>query len=452
VSDRAKSICEPEAREFRPVRMLEVELSQPIPAVPTLDEAGRTYHTALSLVRLHTEPLGRIELHLGSRGLSPAEYAATIWSALGDKIAAHLRQDGLPEVARLDETGIPCGGTPPCVQERQRFLSTAPFVSVIIPTANRTDHLDRCLQSLLNMEYPHFEIVVVDNLPKIPTTFNLLEEKYGKSSQVCYVREERPGQAAARNRGIVAAKGEIVAFTDDDVLVDRHWLAEMVKGFAVSENVACVTGLVLPKEIETPSQKWFEQYGGFSKGFTRRIYDLKENSPDNPMYPYNVGGFGSGNNMAFRRSILHSLGGFDPILTNVDYKLSGEDVEVFLRIITKGYSLAYEPSAIVHHLHRRDYAGLRKQIYSYGLGLTAVFFKFMMDHPYLLPDFISKIPAGVRFALSSDSSKNAQKNADYPKELTRLERRGMIMGPLIYLRARWKTSLRPRAMRRYAGP
>jgi hypothetical protein len=135
------------------------------------------------------------------------------------------------------------------------------------------------------------------------------------------------------------------------------------------------------------------------------------------------------------------LGSFDPILTNVDYKLSGEDIEIFLRIITKGYRLVYEPSAIVHHLHRRDYAGLRKKIYSYGIGFTAVLLKFLIDHPYFVPGFFSKIPAGVRFALSSDSSKNAQKNAEYPKELTRLERRGMIIGPLIYLRARWNTSL-----------
>ena len=98
-------------------------------------------------------------------------------------------------------------------------------------------------------------------------------------------------------------------FADDDELADRYWLAEMVRGFDLSNAIACVTGLVLPMESETQSQEWFEQFGGYCKGgYDRQIFNLTTHRSDSPLYPYNLGSFGSGGSMAFRRSILCELG------------------------------------------------------------------------------------------------------------------------------------------------
>src|SRR5437763_1421514 len=80
--------------------------------------------------------------------------------------------------------------------------------------------------------------------------------------------------AAAHNRGLAAARGEVVAFTDDDVVVDAHWLAELVAAFRADERVACVTGLIAPAELDTPEQVWQDEYWGFAKGFERRVFDL----------------------------------------------------------------------------------------------------------------------------------------------------------------------------------
>ena len=84
----------------------------------------------------------------------------------------------------------------------------------------------------------------------------------------------------------MVARGNILAFTDDDVIVDPYWLVGLVRGFSITEHVACVTGLILPAELETQAQFLFEEYCGFTRGFIRRVYDLKENRPKLPLHPY----------------------------------------------------------------------------------------------------------------------------------------------------------------------
>src|SRR5207244_2454103 len=127
------------------------------------------------------------------------------------------------------------------------------------------------------------------------------------------VRAPRHGLALARNRGLAEADGAIVAFTDDDALPDRAWLAQLAKAFEVAPDVACVTGLVLPAELESDAQVWVDAMWGFGKGFERRVFD-RHRPPGALLYPYTAGVFGSGANMAFRTGALRDMGGFDPAL------------------------------------------------------------------------------------------------------------------------------------------
>jgi GT2 family glycosyltransferase len=247
-------------------------------------------------------------------------------------------------------------------------------------------------------------------------------------------------------------KAPLVAVTDDDVVVDRHWLAELVTGFSVAENVACVTGMIFPTELETPAQVWIEQYGGFSKGFTRRVFDLAKHRPQSPLFPYAAGAFGSGANMAFRTSVLRALGGFDPVLGAGNVARGGDDLAAFFQVITAGYTLVYEPAAIVHHRHHRAYDDLRQQMYGYGVGLTAYLTKALVDKPGLLLDVAVRIPHGLVYALSSRSPKNMRKLVDYPRELTTIERKGMLYGPCAYLRGRWQTRKMTKQLGSLAGP
>ncbi len=421
-----------------PTQVLELELSEPLPTLSRARTAsGERYERAFLLVRLRGKPLGLLEVALGS-GVSAQALATLIWAELGGAITAEFSSETQTEV-RLSAAGVS-----PALPGRGANPTGAPdtpFVSVIIATHNRPQSLALCLDSLAALDYPHYEVIVVDNAPKDAATFELLQHHY---PEVHYVRENTPGLATAHNRGLTEAQGSLLAFTDDDVRVDKNWLSALVAGFDAAEvgvevgaEVGCVTGMITPAELETPAQVWLEQYGGFSKGFERRVFDLNRHRPRSPLYPYTAGVFGSGANMAFRREALLELGGFDPALGAGSRGVGGDDLAAFFDTVNLGYALVYQPEAIVHHHHRRDYAGLQRQAYGYGVGLTAFLTKTLLDKPKRLLHVLPLVPRAILYTLSPTSPKNVKKRGDYPKELNGLERRGMLVGPLAYLRSRW---------------
>jgi glycosyltransferase involved in cell wall biosynthesis len=430
---------EPPASEFKPLRLLDVEIGDPLPAIePCEAEPGHVYERALALVRLHTRPLGLIHLPLEQGSLSAEQYAYAIWQSLSEEIRAHQREDGLPVPDALPASGLPSAETPACVRAREAVLANAPFVSIVVATHDRPATLATCVSSLLALEYPQFEIIVIDNAPSSNSTVDFIRETYGDEPRVRYVREDRPGLSWARNRGVQEVQGEIVAFTDDDAVVDRNWLAELVTGFRVAENVGCVTGATFPVELQTQAQLWFEIYGCFSNGYTRRVFDMGEHRLKNGIYPYSAGIFGAGVNMALRTAVVRAIGSFDPALGAGTPARGGEDLAMFFQIISAGYTLVYEPGAIVSHLHRREYAALRKQMYGYGVGWAAYLTKCMIDRPTRLLDVPTWIPTAVSFLFSAGSKNNAWRPSDLPKELKTIERKGLLRGPFIYSYSRLK--------------
>jgi O-antigen biosynthesis protein len=423
-------------KNFSPVCLVDVDLDRPIPAVHHDKQSGKIYDRALLLVRLHTELLGTVEVPLSSGELSPHEVAAAISSKLGDRVRQHLHEDGLSSPEVLSSRGISMRGTPRCLAGRRKMLAAAPFVTVAVPTRDRDEILRQMIESLLALEYPRYEILIVDNAPRTDAAARVVASFARKKIPIRYVREDLAGISYAKNRGLAEASGEIIAFTDDDVNVDPHWLSTLVLGFQAGSNVACVTGMIFPMEIETWAQGLIEQFGGFSKGFERRLFDMAENRPHQVLYPYAAGIFGSGANMAFRTAILRQLGGFDPALGAGAPATGGEDLAICFDTVMAGYQIAYEPSAIVRHAHRREYDALRRQVHGYGVGLTAYLTKTLIDHPRRIPRFLMRLPAGVAYALSSDSNKNRGKQRDYPRELTLDEMRGALYGPIGYLYSR----------------
>lgn len=433
------SDTQPDVSALKPIRVLEVEIGKPLPAYPAHDPAtGYRYMRGLALVRLHSIPLGTVNLQIGEDGLSATELAHQIWDSLSREINQHLQDDALPPTLAIGIGGLSSPDAPKCTQERSALLDRAPMVSVAVATRDRPTSLATCLNSLLMLDYPKFEIIVVDNAPTSNATADLIKQKYGDVSHIHYVREEQPGLASAHNRAVAEAQGTMIAFTDDDVVVDRYWLAELAKNL-VSDQVGCVTGTIIPAELETPSQIWIEQFGGFSKGFARHVFEPLANWKQNPLYPYAAGRFGSGANMAFKTSVLRAMGGFDPATGTGTPARGGDDLSAFFELITRGYHLVYEPAAIVYHWHRRDYAGLRRQVYGYGVGLTAYLTKTLVDRPSRVFDLAARIPFGIAYLLSPQSPKNAKKRADYPGELTVIERKGMLYGPVAYLWSRWQS-------------
>lgn len=423
---------------FEPIRLIDVELADEVPAIPARLPDGRRYYRARSLVRLHGRPLGVVELVVGRDGLTAEAHAAEVWSSLAREIQDHLVQDGLARVTVLPAGGLAGATVPACVAQRAALASRAPFVTVVIATRDREASLSRCLTSLLELEYPSYEIVVVDNAPATDATRALVTERRAACSYLRYVREDRPGLAAAHNSGLREAKGSVIAFTDDDVLVDRLWLLELARCLELGDDVGCVTGMIYPAELETPAQVWAEDYWGLGKGFAERRFDLHEHRDSSPLFPYAVGVMGSGANMAFRTDVLRDIGGFDPAIGTGTPARGGDDLSAFFELVTRGHALVYSPAALVKHWHAREYASLRRQAYGYGVGLTAYLAKTTIDRPGSLPELVRRLPRGMWHALSASSPKNASKARDCPSELTRIERHGMLRGPSAYLWSRWR--------------
>ena len=226
-----------------------------------------------------------------------------------------------------------------------------PSISVVVPSLlERLDGLQACLRSLADLDYPDYEVIVVDNRPAGSPPVDL--------PGVRVVRETRPGISAARNRGLEDATGEIVAFTDDDVEVDPGWLRAIATRFLAQPEEACVTGLTLPNELETPAQVALEEYyGGFGvRTFAAVSHRMRAPRGSSLLAPatvdaiddsgrvlrsfslYAAGSFGAGANMAYRAAALRELGGFDCALGAGTDTHGGEDLAMFARLVWRGHA------------------------------------------------------------------------------------------------------------------
>ncbi|MFF8838458.1 glycosyltransferase [Streptomyces sp. NPDC015130] len=340
----------------------------------------------------------------------------------------------------------------PDLPAEARGRLTPPRTSVVVATRERPEQLARALDSLLAQDHPDHELIVVDNAPRTTDTYDLVTGKY--ADRVRYVREDTPGLAVAHNTGAAAADGEVLAFTDDDVIADPHWLTALTEPFAADPGLGCVTGLILPARLGTPAQVLLESHGGFAKGFAPRLYDPAQPPADEPLFPFTAGSFGSGANMAFRAEALKEAGGFDPATGTGTPARGGDDLYAFVAVLSAGFRLRYTPEALVWHHHRETWQDLRNQAYGYGAGLTAYLTATLLRRPRTLPALLSRLPRGLAHARTmtarrgeSDAGggvpgEHGTQHHPWPRSLSRLERRGMLYGPIGYAKARAKARLR----------
>jgi GT2 family glycosyltransferase len=321
-----------------------------------------------------------------------------------------------------------------------------PPISVVVTTCRDPVALEPCLRSILACDYDEFEVIVVENRPGSNETQHLLDDRFPGERRLRYVEEDQPGLARARNAGLSRAQGELVAFTDDDVLVDGAWLRACAEGFAHAGEIACVTGLILPQELATSSQHLFEQFTGFGKGVRARVHRLPEARAEDPLMPYAPGTIGSGANTCVRADVLRQLGGFAPSLGAGTPAAGGEDLDLYIRLLRAGHAIAYEPGALVWHRHPDGMPRLRRQAYRYGVGLGAALARQLIACPGRAEPLRS-LPAGVRRLRDPGSPKNARKQSDYPRHLDWLERLGMLVGPVAYLVSAARARTRRRARR-----
>ncbi|MGZ4551833.1 MAG: glycosyltransferase [Blastococcus sp.] len=412
---------------FRPRRVLAVDLDTarveyPDPPRPAGHPEARV------LVRWLGQPIGVVDTEGDDQAVVKAA-TELAWQQFRAELSAAASARGVPEPASPADLATSSGAWPLPPEPR-------PLVTVAIASFRSIEPTIECVRRVLAGSWTPLEVVVTDNDADHGPLDAAFTAAFGDDERVRWVHEPRQGLSFARNAGLAAARGEYVVFTDDDVLVDRFWVARLVDGFDAADDVACVSGAILPAEQETQAQLWLEEYGGFHKGFRREIFDLTAHRRDTPLYPYDSGQFGSGANMAFRADVLRGMGGFAVDLGAGTPAHGGEDLDILRRVITAGHTVVYEPAALMWHRHRRSMEALRRQMFRYGVGLSATVAKWLLEDRAVAADVLRRLPAGARHVLSPSSRKNEHKTATFPKELSRRERLGVLCGPVAYLRSR----------------
>lgn len=265
-------------------------------------------------------------------------------------------------------------GSDPDLPSLDRLLIKLPFpkvtpqpITVVICTRNRPTALSECIGRLRRSDDMDFELLVVDNASDTDETRQVVASFDG----VRYIREERKGLDIARNAGIRHATHDIVAFTDDDVMVGPDWITRIKEGFENPQTMA-LTGLTIPLELVTEAQYIFEAQWGFNKGYLPRLFDADyvRNLQGSVIPAWDVG---AGANMAFRKDIFKIAGGFDERLDVGASGCSG-DSEMWYRILAEGWSCLYLPQVVVYHQHRRSMDELHRQLHAYMKGHVSSLF------------------------------------------------------------------------------
>lgn len=355
------------------MKLISVELTEPLPSIPP-PTCGEQW----VLLLLRGRPLGM--LHTGPGGCTPRELARVTLEQHGWAIARHVAAysmsvgaDAVRSPISIDDLAKLSGA---CREETDARAA----ITVAVCTRNRADQLPDCLHALLALDYPAelLDILVVDNAPADDSTRDVVD-RYPRLRYIC---EPRPGLDWARNRAILESRADIIAYTDDDVSVDRHWLRAVESAFRQEPQAMCVTGLVVPDAIDTDAQALFERYGGFGRGFERGLFRVDVEGGHSAMRRFGgTGRFGTGANMAFRREVFDEIGAFDPALDVGTPANGGGDLDMFFRVLRSGHALVYEPAALVRHRHRRDYPSLKTQITNNGIGFYAYLVRTARAYP-----------------------------------------------------------------------
>ena len=422
---------------FQPIKIVDVELSEPIAG-----QGGLQGYAGLhGLVRLHGAPLGWVRLPIVNGAVSAGVISRAVLEQFAWPIVRHLVADGL--AAPLGPQGLEFEQL--LSQPHPQYGGPWPSVTVAVCTRERPDDLAHCLEALTQLDYPNLELLVIDNAPKSEATHAVVARFPG----VRYVREPRPGLDWARNRAIAEAAGELVAYTDDDVIVDRGWVRALAQVFAEASEVQAVTGLVVPYELESESQLLFERHGGFGRGFERKWYRLAAGAEKQWGGHHGAGKFGTGANMAFRRSLFGRIGEFDTMLGAGTPSNGGEDLDIFFRVLHEGHTLVYEPNALVRHRHRRDYASLRFQIANNGVALFAYYVRNCLVYPDQRGAFVRLARWWLWRWHIKRLLKSFVRPQRFPRDLIVAELWGCVVGLTRYQRGR---RVARRIARQYGNP
>lgn len=230
-------------------------------------------------------------------------------------------------------------------------MVNSPFVSIIIPTYNRAHLLPLTLDSFIALDYPHdhYEIIIADN-NSTDTTGEVIACYCARHDNIKTIFEVRQGVHYARNSAAKVSKGDILYYTDDDMIADRNLLVEIVKVFALDPKIGTATGMIIG-QFDVPPPRWVKKYlinGYLSLTGENRTEELII-TPDDLVYSCH---------QAIRRDVFFSAGGFNPENTAGVWIGDGE-TGLGIKIKKQGYKFAYNAKSIIHHIIPQSRTTLR---------------------------------------------------------------------------------------------
>lgn len=246
-----------------------------------------------------------------------------------------------------------------------------PEISVIVCTRDRPDDLRGALRSLTAQDFDRFEVIVVDQSHG-PHTKAVVENALASDGRIRYLHLDQAGLSRAYNAGIGAARGPLLAFTDDDCAAPTNWLRSVAVAFDAEPDVALLYGQVLlPPGLD--------QRDG-EDGFTPQL-PIARRRRLSRRDGFRV--FGMGANFAARRSACVEVGGFDEVLGGGGPLQSAQDFDFAYRLFRQGHAIVLEPNVIVYHYGFRSLDDWPAVVRSYGIGVGGFYWKHVrMGDPY----------------------------------------------------------------------
>jgi len=243
-----------------------------------------------------------------------------------------------------------------CLTAGVHKMSDPPYVSIIVPTYNRCTVIEACIDSLFALSYPRdrYEVIIVNDGSSDDTERVLSACEKKAPCAYKWFSQKNSGISSARNTGINNAIGEIICFTDDDCVVEKDWVTQLLGGFG-KDSVGGVGGAVKAEKQSNVYDRYAEEAGLLSqKKFKSMNYLV-------------------GCNAAYRKSVLDEVGSFEVFLN------ACEDLDLAIKSQVMGYTLVYAPEAVVYHLHRTTLKGLFSQQYRNGIGYMRLHKKYVKD-------------------------------------------------------------------------
>ncbi len=249
-------------------------------------------------------------------------------------------------------------------------------ISLLIPTMNRPANVDRLLGTLKDhrfLERTDLNIVVVDSSKDFST------KQIALSYSVEYIPAEGLGKSRAMNFAVNMLSSKFIAFLDDDIVViNSDWLDILMSNFT-REDIAYVSGRVIAAETMTEAQDKWEQKGALNKGL-KRIEVGKEffNKFRLRGVPVNLVTMGA--NHVIRREVLNEIDGHDERFgPGEPIGGAGADLDLTYKILRRGYTVIYNPAAVVAHYHPDTLEELKSKLFVYGISDTAIHTKFLVE-------------------------------------------------------------------------